>query len=103
MRVICKLIAWVFLLAALFCLGYEVVAWNETGQYHIAVLGQIIFDYAPSFLPNLQAGVQRYLHPAIWEPGIQTVLLWPGWAVFGVPGIVLLLLCRRRRKRVHRK
>jgi len=27
------------------------------------------------------------------------VLGWPAWAVLGVPGVLLLVLCRRRRRR----
>ncbi len=97
MRGICTFIGWLLIVAGLYCFGYELMAWRESGQYHVAVLGQIIYERAPSLLPDLQAGVQRYLHPAIWDPGLQTVLLWPGWAVFGVPGLILLVVCWRRR------
>jgi hypothetical protein len=96
----CRFIGWLLIFAALFCFGYEVMAWRETGHYQVIALGQIIYDYMPSLLPYLQAGVQRHLHPAIWDPGIETILLWPGWADFGVPGVILLLLCRYRRRSI---
>ena len=42
--------------------------------------------------------VQRYIHPALWDPRIVTVLLWPAGLVFGIPGLLLLLLVRRPRR-----
>ena len=51
-------------------------------------------------LSQLQAGIQRYLFPELWDPIIATVLLWPAWVVFGGLGAILLALFRRRpRKR----
>lgn len=43
----------------------------------------------------VQAVVQRYLHPAVWDSGIQPVLTWPAVLVLGVPGLLFLLLARR--------
>lgn len=62
-------------------------------------LGQTWFQLMPGSLNLLQAVVQRYLHPYIWDPIIVTVLLWPTFAVGGVLGILLMLAGRRRRRR----
>lgn len=62
-------------------------------------LGQTWFQLQPGSLNLLQAVVQRYLHPYIWDPIIVTVLLWPTFAVGGVLGILLMLAGRRRRRR----
>jgi len=94
-----RIVGWLLLFLAVFSFAYEIVNWWETDQYQVVALGQMIFDYWPGLLPNLQAGVQRYLHPTIWDPGIQTILLLPGWLVFGVPGLILVLLLRRPRRR----
>ncbi len=56
--------------------------------------------HAPS-LQVLQPAVQRYLHPAIWDFGIQPVLETPGWVVACLPALILALvtgvsLLRRR-------
>ncbi len=100
MKIVCRIIGWLLIAAALACWGYELLAWTESGTYYVFALGELIFTEWPGVLPNLQAGVQRYLHPAIWDPGIQFLLLRPGWATFGLPGLLLAALCwRRRRKR----
>lgn len=62
-------------------------------------LGQAWFQYHRESLNLAQALVQRHLHPAVWDPVIQTVLLWPAFAVAGGLGLVLMLLGSRRRAR----
>ncbi len=49
-----------------------------------------------------QAAVQRYVHPLIWDPGIQFFLGWPTWLFFGVLAIILLFLGRPRRRKFGR-
>ena len=102
MRLVCIGLGWLLVFAGLLSLAYDVVLWMDFGTYHAIPLGQMVFDLWPALLPNLQAGVQRYLHPAIWDPGIQSLLLMPGWLVFGAPGVILVILCRRRRKGMFR-
>ena len=45
---------------------------------------------APS-LNLVQAIVQRYIHPAAWDPVLVTVLLLPVWLTLVVPGLLLCL------------
>lgn len=47
-------------------------------------------------VPAIQAAAQR-LHPLLWDPVLETVLLLPIWAVAGALGALALLLTRRRR------
>ncbi|WP_210272799.1 hypothetical protein [Chthonobacter rhizosphaerae] len=61
-------------------------------------LGQTWFQLHPGSLNLLQAVVQRYLHPYIWDPILLTVLLWPTFAVGGGLGILLMVLGRKRRR-----
>jgi len=44
----------------------------------------------------MQALVQRYLAPAIWDPGVIAVLQWPTWLIILIPAAIFLLLGRRR-------
>ncbi len=68
----------------------------------LAPLGQVWFDLAPDTLNLTQAVVQRYVHPGLWDPGIQTVLTWPVWVVFSAIGLLLLWLgAKRRRQKVQ--
>lgn len=99
MRQVGRIFAWLLLIAALCAMGYELVLWADRGNHAYVALGRIVFELAPDFLPNLQAGVQRNLHPALWEHVLQPWLLLPGWVALGVPGIVLAVLCSRRKRR----
>ncbi|WP_420394250.1 hypothetical protein [Acuticoccus sp.] len=55
-------------------------------------LGQLWRDASPETLALAQPAVQRYLHPAIWDPGVQTLLRLPGWlSLFIVAALILLL------------
>ena len=47
----------------------------------------------------VQVGLERYVHPYLFDPILLTILLWPAWLVAGVPALVILLLARRRRQR----
>ena len=65
----------------------------------VTPLGQTWFSFDRDSLNLFQAVVQRHLHPYIWDPIIQTVLLWPTFAVGGTVGLLLMVLGARRRPR----
>jgi len=64
-------------------------------------LGVDWFNLSPSTLNLSQATVQRYVHPYLWDPVIQTILQAPSWFVFGALWLVLSLLGRRRKTRFN--
>jgi hypothetical protein len=95
---VCRIFGWIFVLLALGAIAYEVMAaMNSEGGWRMIALGEMWFKLHPPSLNAAQAGIQRYVAPWLWEPGITTILLWPGWLVFGVPGVLAVILCRRRR------
>jgi len=94
-----RLIGWLFILGALFLLGAEAVASLQAGAYQGLALGQVWFTLDVASLNLAQAVIQRYLHPALWDPVMIELLTWPGWLLLGPPGLVLVLAFRRRRKR----
>ncbi len=61
-------------------------------------LGVDWFNLSPSTLNLAQATVQRYVHPYLWDPVIQTILQAPSWFVFGVLWFLLALAGRRRKR-----
>ncbi len=98
-------LGWLLTAAAILLLvheGYNAVL--EDG-YRLIPLGEIWFVLdrmlGTGTLNLTQAVVQRYLWPWIWEDGIQQLLLFPAWAVFLVPGVVLAVIgaAGRRRRR----
>ncbi len=101
--IIGRVIGLVLLLTAIAAAGYEVWAAFETGAWRPIALGEIWYKLHAASLNGAQAGIQRYVSPFLWEPVITTVLLWPGWAVFGVPGVALTWFCRARRRGARRR
>ena len=61
-------------------------------------MGELWFSLSPSTLNLAQAVVQRYIDPALWDDRILPILNWPTVAVLGIPGLLLIVLLRRRRR-----
>jgi hypothetical protein len=91
-----RLIGWVFFLAGLAVLVRDVLVWIDTKRWAPIALGQLWFDLDRSSLNLVQAVVQRYIHPFLWDPIIVTILLCWAFAVLMVLGLVILALSGRR-------
>lgn len=96
MSFLLRTIGWLLLLLAIAALGADLLAWLQSGSFTFHAFGQRWFELHPESLNASQAGVQRHLWPGLWE-GVRWLLLQPAVAVFGVPGLVLVLLFQRRR------
>ena len=95
-----RFIGWIFVALGLAALGYDLwpAVFGEA-EFRGSVLGELAFKLFPQSFPILQPAIERHISPALWDPWVLTLLLWPAWAVFLVPGAVLLVLFRRRRRR----
>ncbi len=100
---------WVLLLIAVLVLVFAVVILLGGTPIFEQTGGEYWFEVNSDSLGLAQAVTQRYLHPAIWDPFVISVLLWPVagglglvFAVFAVPGLLLVSLFRRRRRRLMR-
>ncbi len=91
-----RLIGWLFFLAGLAVLARDVFIWVDTKHWTPIALGQLWFNLDRSSLNLVQAVVQRYIHPFLWDPIIVTVLLWWAFAVLMVLGLLILALSGRR-------
>jgi hypothetical protein len=94
-----RILGWVFLAGALFAVAFEVSLSIKAGAYVSIALGELWHDFRPISLLTVKDWFQQdeYLGlPWLWDPGITTVLLWPGWVVLGVIGVGLMFLFRRR-------
>ncbi len=88
-------LGWALLVCALLAFGGGLQPWVGGGAFQALALGELWYHLDAASLNALQAFVQRYLHPVIWEVGALRLLLLPAWAVFGVVGGALAWLLRR--------
>jgi hypothetical protein len=91
-----RLIGWVVFLAGLAVLARDVFVWIDTKHWAPIALGQLWYDLNRSSLNLVQAVVQRYIHPYLWDPIIVTILLWWAFAALMVLGLLILALSGRR-------
>jgi hypothetical protein len=77
-------------------LARDIFVWIDTKHWAPIALGQLWFDLDRSSLNLVQAVVQRYIHPFLWDPIIVTVLLWWAFAVLMVLGLLILALSGKR-------
>jgi hypothetical protein len=61
-------------------------------------LGAMWTSISPQSLIATEAVIVDSVGPALWNPVIQSILNTPGFVVFGVLGIVLMLLGRKKRR-----
>ena len=105
MRVVGCSLGWLLILAALAVAGWELLAPNPAVGYDLRPAGELWYRLAPGSLNLVQAIVERYIWPPLWDPVIVGILQWPAFAVFAVPGVVFAGICgfrrQRRRRRFH--
>lgn len=68
---------------------------SGAGLLGFVSLGDLWGRLSAASLNLLQAIVQRYLFPALWDPVLVTFLLLPAWLVFAAPGLLLYLSGRK--------
>ena len=91
-----RLIGWIIFLAGLSVLVRDVMVWIDTKDWAPIALGQLWFDLNRSSLNLVQAVVQRYIHPFLWDPIIVSILLCWAFAVLMVLGVLILAVSGRR-------
>jgi predicted membrane protein len=94
-----RLTGWIIFLTGLSVLVRDVLVWIDTKRWAPIALGQLWFDFSRSSLNLVQAVVQRYIHPFLWDPIIVTILLCWAFAVLMVFGLLILMLSRKRTRR----
>jgi len=86
----------VFAILALLVLGADVWAAVNNGPFRLSALGEWWFWLDPDSLQLLQPAIERHLTPAIWDPGVQTLLEWPLAIELAVLAALFWLLGWRR-------
>lgn len=99
MRVFFRIVGLIFLALALILLVVDGTRMLAAQGYVATPLGDWLAQIAPAMLEAAQAAIQENVHPLLWDPGLTTLLAWPGWAVLGGIAILSLLLGRSRSRR----
>jgi len=92
-----RVIGWIFLLAGAAVLVRDLLVWIDTKHWAPIALGQLWYQLNRSSLNLVQAVVQRYIHPFLWDPIIVSILLSWAFAVLMILGVLLLVVFRRRK------
>jgi len=94
-----RIIGWIAFLAGAAVLVRDLLVWIDTKHWQPIALGQLWYNLNRSSLNLIQAVVQRYIHPFLWDPIIVSILLSWAFVVLMVLGVLLLILFRRRSAR----
>ena len=94
-----RLIGWVAFLAGAAVLVRDGLVWIDTKHWAPIALGQLWYQLDRSSLNLVQAVIQRYIHPFLWDPIIVTILLSWAFAVLMILGVLLLAVFRKRVRR----
>ena len=97
-----RAIAWVLLALALIVAGHDALNYWQTGTYDPLQLGTLWYQVERASLNLVQAAVERYVHPILWQDAIFPLLVWPAWLVLGSFAVVFGLLFGPRRPRRRR-
>lgn len=96
--IIFRYVGYLLLMAALFAGGVELVRSLGSGEWYILSVGEVIAQWDRLIINNIQVGLERYVHPFLWDPVVLNIVLAPTWLVAGVPGLLLVLLIRHKRR-----
>jgi hypothetical protein len=96
-RSLLRMIGVIFIAAAFILVIYDGARSIADSRLYLYKLGQLWTDIHATSLQSTQVKVQDSLPAVAWDPVITTVLDQPAWLVFGIIGIVLILLGRKRK------
>ena len=97
--IVFRAIGWLLVLAALAALGWDIYLWIHEGHWAATPTGKVWYQISPGSLNLLQAVIERHIWKILWNPIVLTVLLQPLWLVLGIPGLLLALVPRPRKRR----
>ena len=90
----------VFALAAAAAAGWAMAPAGGAGVFQ-RPLGELWFKLDAASLNLVQALIERYLWPPLWDSGVAPLLQVPAVLAFAAPAALLLLLCLLLRLRRH--
>ena len=98
MRITLCALGWVFALAAAAAAGWSAALGGLEGLF-ARPLGELWFKLHAGSLNLVQAVIERYLWPPLWESVVSPLLHLPAVPALALPGALFLLLCLLMRLR----
>ena len=98
MRFIIRTFSLIFLAIAILAAVVDALQSVAIGRVVLSPLGATWFEFHADSLNVSQAVIQRYVHPIIWDPIIQWILLQPTLAVFLVLSFLFYILAYKRKR-----
>lgn len=87
-----RLLGYLLLIAAFLAGANDLYRSVALGEPALVSLGELWFRLSPETLNLAQAGIQRGVHPAVWDPGAQFLLMLPSWlSLFIIAALILAL------------
>ena len=97
--IIFRILASWFLIVGVVALVYDgIKSLGNDGSVVVTALGKHWFQFHPTSLNGLQAGVERYIAVWLWDPVLIAVLQSPTWVVCFVIAILLYWMGRKRQR-----
>lgn len=93
MRIFGRSLGWIFALAALGILAWEFWTRDPATGIQFRRAGEIWYQLHRGSLNLLQAVIERYVWPTLWDPVLTSLLQLPVIIFPLIPAIVLLALC----------
>tara|TARA_B100001105_G_scaffold249076_1_gene235558 strand:+ start:722 stop:1093 length:372 start_codon:yes stop_codon:yes gene_type:complete len=98
LRFLLRFISLLFLVVAVITGVVDAIQTVAADKLTLTVLGEAWYAFSPDSLDATQSFIQRSIHPLLWDPVIQWVLLQPAVAVFLTLSLVFYLLGYKRLK-----
>ena len=98
MAVLLRFLAGVFLLVAVIFAVNDATRLAGPDRASTVTVHQTWSAVAPNSLNAAQRAVQNTTHPGVWNWGVLWLLQLPAWTLFGLLGLILAFLGRRRRR-----
>ena len=99
-----RALAWILLVLAVIVGGHDALTYLKTGTYAPTELGALWYQFDRGSLNLVQAVIERYIHPILWQDLIFPFLVWPAWLVLGSFAVLFGMLSgmgsgKRKRRR----
>tara|TARA_R110002126_G_scaffold258315_7_gene401272 strand:- start:850 stop:1170 length:321 start_codon:yes stop_codon:yes gene_type:complete len=102
MRFISKTLSLIFLAIAIIAAVVDALQSVAQGKLSLTPLGATWFNFHSDSLNLSQALIQRYVHPFVWDPIMQWILLQPTLIIFLVLSLIFYMISYKRKSAADR-